>query len=79
MDGYVNNIGTCGVCGKLIFKDRKQARSVIRRMIVNGRGRVDEYGNPLRHYESCDGTAFHIGHSPGVRGPNLNDARLHWT
>lgn len=78
MDGYIRNHGTCGVCGKVNFMTKAAARDAIRRM-SKIHGRRNEHGQPLRPYPSCDGTAFHVGHSytPGHRA-NLNDPQLRW-
>lgn len=76
MDGFVRNIGTCGVCGKHLFITKRQAKEVIRRMLSNGIPRSNELGSPLRPYLSCDGTAYHVGHSRSWQHLNLNDSRL---
>lgn len=77
MDGYIRNHGTCGVCGKVNFMTKAAARDAIRRMSKNY-GRTDYRGHPLRPYTSCDGTAFHVGHSYTPGRANLNDPQLRW-
>lgn len=78
MNGYIRNHGTCGVCGKVNFMTKQAARDAIRHMAKVHGGRVDDKGHPLRPYPSCDGSAFHVGHSYSPGRANLNDPQLRW-
>lgn len=76
---HITHHGICGIDGKVLFPSRKQARSVLRRMIREmGVPRTDERGRPLRVYRACEPSSFHIGHKGSLSMPNLNDPRLRW-
>lgn len=61
-------------CGKLQWRDKRQARETLRRMIRNGARRNTRSGATLEVYRSCDGTGWHVGHINRSRtGQNLNE------
>lgn len=68
--------GTCSVCGKQQWPNKRDARSVIRAMVRNGTPRVDVNGSPLRPYRACDEQGYHVGHKKAHYRPNHNDVRL---
>lgn len=77
-NGFVRHRGVCGICGKVNFASKRNARSAVRRLVQSGANRTNGKGDPLRVYSACDADSFHVGHGGSLSRPNLNDPALRW-
>lgn len=64
------HVATCS-CGKRVWRTKRDAAAVARRMRQQG-------GDNVRPYRSCSGTGWHLGHPMRFPGPDRNDPRLRW-